>query len=176
MRARKRGQTGADTQAQAAPTRWLDREEPSADHVFTDDLPYPAGSQRLIRIDDPYNGDEVLEAADKLLALSIDLLPKAVRYNRSVAGSRDGSLTTAAVHEARRKEWEDYLREYYEEHPLTRHSYYRTEAARLLRDPRVTWKKKGSSKDLPCPAPKREYLRKTILPPLLRGLFPRLYS
>lgn len=173
MRARKGGRIEAAAHVLALEEGWADadtRPMPVLEESWVDagDTSPPDGSMPLRNAHPHEYHSEVgdlLEAVNKTLALA---LPKAAKYDKSFKRNRGGGLATAAHHKKLSDQWERDLRAYYKAPPLTRHTSYRAEAGRLLHsDRRVKWS------DSP---PKETYLRKKILPPLLRKLFPHLYS
>ena len=97
-----------------------------------------------------------------------DLQPKAKVGAKVIGGARTRGDAIAKTQADLYAQWKIDLGAHYAKHPLARHVSYRTEADRLLnRGVRVTWTTDTPGYDL---------LRKNLLPPLLRKLFPRLYS
>jgi hypothetical protein len=129
-----------------------------AEHVrVMDDGFYPAMQNRASELSEETRG----------LGHTVSVLqPRAKLGDKTVDGGRSGGNATATPHNNRRKQWEKDLRDHYHEHPLTRRNTIHAEAGRLLGDSRVPWED----------PPRLELLRKTILPSLLRLLFPRFYS
>jgi hypothetical protein len=95
------------------------------------------------------------------------LQPKAKVGAQVIGGGLTRGHAIAEAQAALRAQWKLDLETHYKDHPLTRHISYRAEAGRLRKAGRVRWTTE---------IPGYELLRKTILPPLLRGKFSHLYS
>ena len=129
------------------------------------------GMKDLLKSDQIRLNAEKVELSTRVTALKKKIAPY-------VDGQSSGGRATAEPHKQDQERYTRILGNYYQNsykgRDRAQRVSYRQEAGRLLTQSGIKWTDPDSGKELP--PPQEDRLRKFILPPLLRDLFPHLYS
>lgn len=149
---------------------WVHPERAKADAVAAYQFIAEDPMKDLLKYEQTRLNAEKVELSTRVTALNKKIAPY-------VEGQSSGGRATAAPHKQDQERYIGILREYYKstykERDRAQRLSYRREADRLLTHSGLKWIDPLSNEELP--PPQEDRLRKFILPPLLRDLFPHLY-